>query len=569
MKTQVCCFFIMDVFYPCFAFEIQENMSFDHALQCRAQPANDLAQKLSISSLAICHKLRITSTTELLDLLAGGSEAATATSLPVPSISVATPWNINIDYATSPFVYPVNKHELRIRSAPLANVREIVHLGVGGFGCVWNAAWITRGLSDHGLDVTGQPPTCSVDVPENFQYGLTDVMFAETTSGKYIPRALLIDTDGEDLMEFRLQAIRRIWERSQFIDGRESCGSVFSRGHTDISCLLERALDSVRRQAEACCSLQGFQMTHFLAGGCGTGFGSRLLEELSDHYPGKVKFSHCMLPPRGRTSSFPVTADYNALLSIPALSQHCDIIVTHEWERTERYMWNVCDSGSLDDKMGYLAMVSAASTDPCRFVNATTHDTWSMAQLAGSLVSRDPFRFVAAQFAPFETGRRCYAPISYNDISLGQALDRRMLLGYIGSWHKVDPLASALIVRGTISLADYQQFAAKRWAGSNKVPAQCVITEERARDSVLLCNQFPFSGCYIESSSGLGEELERLLARASGMRKRRAFYHWYDCDASRPVDELFAETSECVHRIVDEYHSLYPQDDDDAGFVEY
>jgi hypothetical protein len=45
--------------------------------------------------------------------------------------------------------------------------------------------------------------------------------------------------------------------------------------------------DCVRKEAEACDCLQGFQMTHSIGGGTGAGLGSLLLQKLSEEYPGE------------------------------------------------------------------------------------------------------------------------------------------------------------------------------------------------------------------------------------------------------------------------------------------
>ena len=44
-------------------------------------------------------------------------------------------------------------------------------------------------------------------------------------------------------------------------------------------------VDAVRREAEQCESLEGFQLTHALGGGTGSGMGTLLLEKLRDEHP--------------------------------------------------------------------------------------------------------------------------------------------------------------------------------------------------------------------------------------------------------------------------------------------
>lgn len=53
--------------------------------------------------------------------------------------------------------------------------------------------------------------------------------------------------------------------------------------------LIDPILDIIRRQSEACESLQGFQIIHSLGGGTGAGLGSLLLSKLRE--ASNVRFS--------------------------------------------------------------------------------------------------------------------------------------------------------------------------------------------------------------------------------------------------------------------------------------
>ena len=44
----------------------------------------------------------------------------------------------------------------------------------------------------------------------------------------------------------------------------------------------------IDREADGSDSLEGFTLTHSIAGGTGSGFGSYLLERLNDHFPKKL-----------------------------------------------------------------------------------------------------------------------------------------------------------------------------------------------------------------------------------------------------------------------------------------
>jgi len=50
----------------------------------------------------------------------------------------------------------------------------------------------------------------------------------------------------------------------------------------------DEIIEMIDREADGSDSLEGFVMTHSIAGGTGSGFGSFLLEALNDRYPKKL-----------------------------------------------------------------------------------------------------------------------------------------------------------------------------------------------------------------------------------------------------------------------------------------
>lgn len=52
----------------------------------------------------------------------------------------------------------------------------------------------------------------------------------------------------------------------------------------------------MRRQAESCNALQGFQILHSLGGGTGAGLGSLMLSKLREEYPDRMMATFSILP---------------------------------------------------------------------------------------------------------------------------------------------------------------------------------------------------------------------------------------------------------------------------------
>jgi len=55
-------------------------------------------------------------------------------------------------------------------------------------------------------------------------------------------------------------------------------------------------LDVVRKEAESCDCLQGFQLTHSLGGGTGAGMGTLLISKIREEYPDRVMLTFSIVP---------------------------------------------------------------------------------------------------------------------------------------------------------------------------------------------------------------------------------------------------------------------------------
>ena len=67
--------------------------------------------------------------------------------------------------------------------------------------------------------------------------------------------------------------------------------------------LVDSVLDVIRKEAESCDCLQGFQMTHSLGGGTGSGMGTLLISKIREEYPDRIMNTYSVVPsPKVSTS---------------------------------------------------------------------------------------------------------------------------------------------------------------------------------------------------------------------------------------------------------------------------
>lgn len=74
-------------------------------------------------------------------------------------------------------------------------------------------------------------------------------------------------------------------------------GNNWAKGHyTEGAELIDSVLDVVRKEAEDCDCLQGFQLAHSLGGGTGSGMGTLLISKIREEYPDRIMSSFSVVP---------------------------------------------------------------------------------------------------------------------------------------------------------------------------------------------------------------------------------------------------------------------------------
>ena len=100
-------------------------------------------------------------------------------------------------------------------------------------------------------------------------------------------------------------------------------GNNWAKGHyTEGAELIDSVLDVVRKEAEGCDCLQGFQITHSLGGGTGAGMGTLLISKIREEYPDRVMLTFSIVP--SPKVSDTVVEPYNCTLSVHQLVENSD-----------------------------------------------------------------------------------------------------------------------------------------------------------------------------------------------------------------------------------------------------
>lgn len=116
---------------------------------------------------------------------------------------------------------------------------------------------------------------------DDIQKARLGTYFNEASSGKWVPRSVNVDLEPGTIDAVRNSSIGNLFRPDNYIFGQSSAGNVWAKGHyTEGAELVDSVMDVVRREAEGCDSLQGFQISHSLGGGTGSGLGTLLISKI-------------------------------------------------------------------------------------------------------------------------------------------------------------------------------------------------------------------------------------------------------------------------------------------------
>jgi tubulin alpha len=198
-------------------------------------------------------------------------------------------------------------------------MRECISVHIGQAGVqVGNACWELFCL-EHNIS----PDGFAADPEQIARTQASGSFFSETSSGRYVPRALMVDLEPTVVDQVRTGTYRSLFHPEQLISGKEDAANNYARGHYTVGKdAIDHVLERIRKLADICEGLQGFFLFHSFGGGTGSGFGSLLMERLAAEYGKKTKLEVAIYPaPKISTA---VVEPYNAVLTTHSMLEHVD-----------------------------------------------------------------------------------------------------------------------------------------------------------------------------------------------------------------------------------------------------
>jgi len=417
-------------------------------------------------------------------------------------------------------------------------MREIVALQVGQCGNQIGSKFWEIISAEHGIDKNGNYKGDS-----DLQLERINVYYTEAADKKYVPRAILVDLEPGVLDGIRSGPLGQLFKPDSYISGQSGAGNNWAKGHyTEGAELVDNILDVLRKEAENCECMQGFQLSHSLGGGTGSGLGTLLLSRVKEEYPDRMMCTFSIVP--SPKVSDTVVEPYNATFSVHQLLENADEVFCIDNEA----LYQICNNVLKLPQPTYAELnhlvtnVMSGITCSLRFPGQLNSD---LRKIAVNLIPFPRLHFFTVAFAPLSSvSSTKFAAVnvseltqqmfdSKNTMAACDSRDGRYLTAYASFRGKI---STREVEDAMLGLKNKYSSFFVEWIPNNIQSSQCDVPPRN----------YKMSSTFIANSTSIQELFRRINDQFKVMYKRKAFIHWY---IQEGMDEM--EFTEAENNIVD------------------
>lgn len=396
---------------------------------------------------------------------------------------------------------------------------------------------------EHGIDPCG-----NYQGDSDLQLERINVFYNEGLKAKYVPRAVLVDLEPGTIDSLRSGVYGQLYRPDNSVFGVSGAGNNWAKGYfSEGAAILESVLDVVRKEAEGCDCLQGFQVIHSLGGGTGSGLGTLLLTNLTEEYPDRLTVTYSVVP--SPKVSDTVVEPYNATLAANQLIENS----TQSYCIDNEALYDICfrtlklKTPTYGDLNHLVSATMSGVTTCLRFPGQLNAD---LRKLAVNMVPFPRLHFFITGFAPL-TSRGCqkYRALTVPELT-HQMFDAKNMMAACnprcGRY-----LTVAAVFRGRMSMkeVDEQMLNVQNknkeyfveWIPNNVKTAVCDIPPRGLK----------MSATFVGNTTAIQELFKRIAEQFTSMFRRKAFLHWYIGEGMEEND--FTEADNNLSDLISEY----------------
>uniref|UniRef100_M1CYW7 Tubulin alpha chain n=1 Tax=Solanum tuberosum TaxID=4113 RepID=M1CYW7_SOLTU len=379
-----------------------------------------------------------------------------------------------------------------------------IHIGQTGIN-LGNSCWELYCL-EHGIQPDGMRSTTEDEDDDDRDYRFR-TFFSETSSGKFVPRALFIDLEP--------------------IGGK----------------IIDECLDRIRKLVDDCSNLSGFVIFNAVSGGTGSGFCSLLLESLSTEYEPKEKIAFTVYPSPDDEFSPSILDSYNTILASYSLNEHSNVTLMFD----NVSVYDICRRSLDIENPTYVNMNRLVSqaisslTVSMRFEGSTFNQ--NLRSFCDSIIGFAGCSYVPVLSAAKEVQHKQHSfveltnaalePSSYmvkHDPCKGNYMNN--LIVYRGDDVDFDDVDNAVSMARTRTGFDYFDTAYR--SGINYVP----VTVYPGGDLATVQREV----CVVSCTTSIQDVFTRISHKFNQMYAKKDFLHSYFCEGMEEYE--FSEAYE-------------------------
>ncbi|CAJ1936511.1 unnamed protein product [Cylindrotheca closterium] len=422
-------------------------------------------------------------------------------------------------------------------------MREIVHIQAGQCGNQIGAKFWEVMAGEHGIDPSGK-----YEGDNENQLKRIGVYFSEGQEGRYVPRAILTDLEPGTMDSIRGGKYGSLFRPDNFVFGQSGAGNNWAKGHyTEGAELVDSIMECIRKEAESCDVLQGFQVTHSMGGGTGSGMGTLLVSKMKEEFPDRIISTYSVVP--SPKVSDTVVEPYNATLSIHQLVENADQCFALDNEA----LYDICfrtlklANPSYSDLNKLIADAITGTTCSLRFPGQLNCD---LRKLAVNMIPFPRLHFFLVGFAPLTAySSQGFRVLTVPELTM-QAFDAKNMMCAADPRHG-RYLTCAMMFRGAMSSKEVDDQMMQMVSKNSSYFVEWIPNNLKASICDVPPKGLEMSSVFIGNSTAIQEAWKRVAEQFTVMFRRKAFLHWYTGEG---MDEMeFTEAESNLNDLVSEY----------------
>ncbi|EAL71948.1 hypothetical protein ACTFIW_009805 [Dictyostelium discoideum] len=439
-------------------------------------------------------------------------------------------------------------------------MREIVQIQAGQCGNQIGSKFWEVISEEHGIQSDGFHAGGEDEHLKRLQLERINVYYNEARDGKYVPRSVLVDLEPGTVDTIKASPYGKLFRPDNFIHGQSGAGNNWAKGHyTEGVELVESVLDVVRRETEGCDCLQGFQVTHSIGGGTGSGLGTLLISKIREEFPDRMMCTFSVVP--SPKVSLTVVEPYNATLSVHQLVENADEVMCIDNEALHDICFRTLKltQPNYGDLNHLISSVMSGITCCLRFPGQLNSD---LRKLAVNLIPFPRLHFFLVGFAPLTAkGASSYNRITVPELTQ-QMFDAKNMMA-ASDPHNGKYLTASALFRGKIFTKEVDEQMHNIQTKNSSYFVEWIPHNIKSSICDIPPKGTPMAVTFIGNNTAIQDLFKRISIHFQAMFRRKAFLHWYTLEGMEELE--FTEAESNMNDLVYEYQQYSNQETEEDG----